>query len=58
MAWKASADVFGSVVPQQPFTVGATNCRRYAHTVSVSGRVTSAAATACRGEDGVWAPLS
>ena len=56
--WRASKTVFGAVTPQQPYTVGATTCRRYTHTVSVDGAVSSAAAIACRGEDGVWAPLS
>lgn len=58
VAWRASSTVFGTVTPQQPYTVGATNCRRYAHVVSVEGRTASAVATACRGEDGVWSPLS
>lgn len=56
--WRVSDTVFGKVVPQQPYTVGKTDCRRYVHTVSSRGEVRSAAGTACRGEDGVWQPVS
>ena len=57
VSWKQSDRVYGNVVPQQPFSVGATNCRRYVHTVTVGGADRSAAGTACRSEDGVWEPL-
>lgn len=56
--WKQSDRVFGNVVPQQPFSVGATNCRRYVHTINLGGTDRSAAGTACRSEDGVWEPLA
>jgi surface antigen len=55
--WKASDRLFGSVVPQQSFSVGATNCRRYVHSISQEGTLRSATATACRDEDGVWRPI-
>lgn len=56
--WKASNTLFGSVVPQQSFSVGATNCRRYVHSISQDGVLRSASATACRSEDGMWLPIS
>lgn len=58
VTWKASDTVYGSVTPQQPYAVGSTNCRRYTHTISVRGEIRSAAATACRGDDGTWSPLT
>lgn len=58
VSWKVSDELYGRVIPQQPYLVGKTDCRRYVHTVSDSGTVRSAAGTACRGEDGVWQPLS
>ena len=58
VAWRISESVFGTVVPQQPFLVGRTDCRRYVHTVNNEGDVRSAAGTACRGADGVWRPVS
>jgi surface antigen len=56
--WKDSDTVFGSVVPQQPYAVGASNCRRYVHTVSSNGQARSVVGTACRNESGAWHPLS
>jgi len=56
--WKLSDKVFGNVIPQQPYSVGSVNCRRYVHTINAKGEVRSAAGTACRGDDGVWSPLS
>lgn len=56
--WRQSEQVSGSVVPQQPYSVGSTTCRRYVHTVMVGGTDRSATGTACRSEDGVWEPLS
>lgn len=58
VAWKHSDAVFGSVVPQQPYSVGSINCRRYSHTISVSGETRAASGTACRQENGSWRPLS
>ena len=57
IAWKSSERIFGSVVPQQPYSVGPTNCRRYLHTISVSGETRAATGTACRQETGAWRPL-
>jgi surface antigen len=56
--WRVSDKLFGKVVPQQPFRVGKTDCRRYVHTVSNRGDIRSAAGTACRDADGVWQPVS
>lgn len=58
VVWKLSDTVYGSVVPQQPYSVGSINCRRYSHTISVAGENRAASGTACRQEDGSWRPLS
>lgn len=58
VTWKTSDKVYGTVTPQQPYAVGTTNCRRYTHAISVNGAQRAATATACRGEDGVWTPLT
>jgi surface antigen len=58
VTWQLNENVRGSVVPEQPYSVGAANCRRYTHTISQDGTVRSATGTACRREDGVWRPLS
>jgi surface antigen len=58
VTWKISDTVQGNVVPQQPYAVGSSNCRRYTHTVSFSGQIRNAVGTACRREDGVWRPLA
>jgi surface antigen len=56
--WKVSEKLYGSVTPQQAFSVGATNCRRYTHVIVENGASRAAAATACRDEAGIWRPLS
>jgi surface antigen len=56
--WRVSDKVFGTVTPQQPYTVGTTNCRRYTHSINVNGTPRAATGTACRGDDGVWTPLT
>jgi surface antigen len=58
VAWRLNETLQGSVVPEQPYSVGAANCRRYTHSISQDGEVRSATGTACRREDGVWRPLS
>lgn len=58
VSWKLTDRVYGNVVPQQPYSVGSVNCRRYVHTINAKGDVRSATGTACRGEDGIWLPLS
>jgi surface antigen len=55
--WR-SGDIQGTVTPQQPYSVGSINCRRYTHTITQDGRARSATGTACRREDGSWRPLS
>ena len=57
VAWKLNDLVQGSVVPEQPYSVGSANCRRYTHTVSQDGVVRTGTGIACRREDGVWRPL-
>ena len=57
-AWRSSDRIFGSVVPQQPYSVGPSNCRRYSHTISVNGESRQASGTACRQGNGSWRPLS
>jgi surface antigen len=56
--WKQSNTVYGTVTPQQAFTVGSTNCRRFTHVIFQNGQSRTSAATACRDDDGVWRPLS
>lgn len=58
VSWKVSEGVFGTVTPQQPYSVGATNCRRYTHSVTSDGVSRSATGTACRSADGKWEPLA
>lgn len=55
--WR-SGDIQGTVTPQQPYSVGSNNCRRYTHTISQDGSTRSATGTACRREDSSWRPLS
>ncbi len=56
--WKISTTLFGTVTPQQAFSVGSTNCRRYTHVIVQNAVTRSAAATACRDDAGIWRPLS
>lgn len=56
--WKLTDNIYGNVVPQQPYSVGSANCRRYVHTINSKGEIRSATGTACRGDDGIWQPLS
>ena len=58
VSWRVSDKLFGTVTPQQPYTVGTTNCRRFTHAINVNGTPRAATGTACRGEDGVWTPLT
>ncbi|MEM7461692.1 MAG: hypothetical protein AAF362_03340 [Pseudomonadota bacterium] len=56
--WKLTDNIYGNVVPQQPYSVGSVNCRRYVHTINSKGEIRSATGTACRNDEGVWQPLS
>lgn len=56
--WVHSDEVRGRVVPSQPYSVGTSSCRRYTHTVFVSGDAKAVTATACRDESGDWKPLT
>ena len=49
---------YGTVVPQQTYQVGSSNCRRYTHTIYIDGRPETANGTACRNADGSWTPLA
>ncbi len=49
---------YGTVVPQQTYQVGSSNCRRYTHTIYIDGRPETASGTACRNADGSWTPLA
>jgi surface antigen len=50
-------NVSGKVVAAAPYQVGSQNCRQYTHTLTVDGKDTLARGSACRNEDGSWAPL-
>ena len=57
--WQGSSSrTYGTVVPQQTYQVGSSNCRRYTHTIYIDGRPETAAGTACRNPDGSWTPLA
>lgn len=58
VAWRQSDDAYGTVVPQQPYSVGSANCRRFTRNMTINGEQRSQTATACRREDGVWRPLT
>jgi len=58
VSWQGNDGVYGRVVPQQTYQVGAQNCRRYTHTIYVDGTPQQAAGTACRNPDGTWTPLT
>lgn len=56
--WQGTGQTYGEVVPQQPYQVGTSNCRRYTHTIYIGGRPEAATGTACRNPDGTWTPLA
>ncbi len=56
--WQGTGQTYGEVVPQQPYQVGASNCRRYTHTIYIGGQPETATGTACRNADGTWTPLA
>jgi surface antigen len=56
--WESSTTQNGKITPFPPYQVGASNCRRYVHSVSVEGKTHQATGTACRNKDGVWSPLT
>lgn len=58
VVWRQSDDAYGAVVPQQPYSVGSANCRRFTRNMTINGEPRSQTATACRREDGIWRPLT
>jgi len=56
--WEGSEGTSGKIVPQQPYQVGNSDCRRYAHTITQDGSTATGTGTACRDERGAWIPLS
>ena len=56
--WQGTGQTYGEVVPQQPYQVGTSNCRRYTHTIYIGGQPETATGTACRNSDGTWTPLA
>ena len=56
--WETANNENGRITPFPPYQVGSSNCRRYVHSVSVEGKTSQAAGTACRNKDGVWSPLT
>ena len=56
--WEGSRGTYGTVVPQQTYQVGSSNCRRYTHTIYIDGNPETATGTACRNADGSWTPLT
>lgn len=58
VAWRdAKSGASGSVIPGQPYRVGAQNCRQYSHNWQINGAPKTARGSACRNEDGTWTPL-
>ncbi len=58
VTWRQSDAAYGTVVPQQPYSVGSANCRRFTRNMTINGEQRSRTATACRREDGIWRPLT
>ena len=56
--WTGSSGIAGKVIPQQPYQVGSTNCRRYEHVLQDRGTISRAIGTACRNSNGAWVPLT
>jgi len=57
--WRNAADhASGTVIPGQPYRVGAQNCRQYSHDWRLNGVPHTARGAACRNADGSWTPLN
>lgn len=56
--WQYSSAQNGKIISYPPYQVGSANCRRYIHSVSINGKTSQAAGTACRNKDGIWTPLT
>lgn len=55
--WKGLSEISGKVIPQQPYQVGSSDCRRYEHILQDGGTEKRATGTACRNDKGSWVPL-
>ncbi|MCB1386571.1 MAG: hypothetical protein KDJ80_11615 [Nitratireductor sp.] len=55
--WKAGKNANGSVSPGPPFEVSGQVCRRLTHRITQRDQQQTHIETACRSEDGVWAPV-
>ena len=49
---------YGRIVPEQPYKMGARDCRRYTHTIYIEGRPQTMKGEACRRPDGTWQNVS
>jgi len=58
VGWKGHPGRSGTVVPGAFYETRGTRCRDYSHTIYIDGRPQTARATACRGADGNWTPVS
>jgi surface antigen len=58
VGWKGHPGRYGTVVPGAFYETRGTRCRDYSHTIYVDGRPQTARATACRGPDGAWTPVT
>ena len=55
--WKGLLEISGKVIPQQPYQVGSSDCRRYEHILQDGETEKRATGTACRDDNGSWVPL-
>ena len=49
---------YGYVEPGAEFADSRGTCRNYSHRIYIDGRPQAAQGVACRGQDGVWRPVS
>ncbi|MFK5977780.1 MAG: hypothetical protein QM488_02705 [Rhizobiaceae bacterium] len=57
VTWKGLSEISGKVIPQQPYQVGSSDCRRYEHILQDGAVEKRATGTACRNDKGSWVPL-
>lgn len=57
VVWTGLSEISGKVIPQQPYQVGSTDCRRYEHILQDGEAEKRATGTACRNDKGSWVPL-
>lgn len=51
-------NVYGEVIPGEPYVRAGADCRDYTHTIYVDGRPEVGRGTACRLPDGTWQTVS